>query len=190
MKSLKDSDAFKYFIEEEIKAFKGYETPAGVAYKRGDLTKFLYISSIDNYICKLNESDKVNLKLEGAKKSSVLITRSGVCKIISMMKKKPEQQKLDYFNYKEGEFTVIPNFSICKKQIKAFFKEKTYQEGSDFITVDELKFLFTYAGNDNTKALAKQFPSYKIMYAPIVRTINAEFKRFMAIVITELLAAK
>lgn len=188
MKSLKDSEAFKSFIEDEIKKLTTYETHAGIAYKRGDLARFLYIPSIDNYICKLNESDKVMIKLEGAKKATVLIIRSGVCKIISMMKKKPEQQKLDYFNYKEGEFVVIPNFSICKKQLKSYFGGRTYQEGQDFITVDELKFLFTYPGNDNTKVLAEQYPNYKIMYAPIVRTINAEFKRFIAIVINELLA--
>ncbi len=186
MKSLKDSEAFKSFINEEIKALKSYETPAGTAYKRADIAKFLYISSIANYICKLDDSDKITVKLEEAKKV-VLLLRSGVCKIISLMKKKPDQQKLDYFNYKEGEFIVIPNFNGCKQLIKGIFADKTFQEGTDYITVEELKFLLTYPNNANTPTLAKQFPEHKILYMPVVKTINAEFRRFLGILMRECL---
>jgi hypothetical protein len=133
MTSIRETDAFKAFVERELKELKSYDVDGVRAYKRQDIGKLLNVSSIANYICKLNENDTITIKGQKHK----LLKRSGVCKIISMMKKKPDQQKLDYFEYREDEFVITPNFEISKKQIKAFFKDRTFTEGDDFISLKQ-----------------------------------------------------
>jgi hypothetical protein len=179
MTSIRETDAFKAFVGQELKELKSYDG----AYKRQDIGKLLNISSIANYVCKLSDDDCIIIKGQKNK----LLKRSGVCKIISMMKKKPDKQKLDYFEYKDGEFTIRPNFEISKKQIKTYFKGRTFTEGDDFITVEECKFLFTYTGNECVADLAKQHKEYKIISMPVVQTINGEYRRFISILINECL---